>query len=78
MTEPAPKLLKGQKMRALIAPDFTEAYKKCDVILTPPTPRPAFVGGDKSVEPVGMYLNDVFSLRGEMAGLSRLSVPAGP
>ena len=53
---------RAQKLRTLIARDFTEAYKKCDVILTPATPGPAFAVGDKSDDPVAMYLNDVFTV----------------
>ncbi len=69
--------LKAQRVRALIARDFTEAYKKCDVILTPTTPSAAFAIGDKADDPIAMYLNDVFTVPVNLAGLPGLSVPAG-
>jgi aspartyl-tRNA(Asn)/glutamyl-tRNA(Gln) amidotransferase subunit A len=68
---------RAQKLRTLIARDFTEAYKKCDVILTPATPGPAFAVGDKGDDPVAMYLNDVFTVTVNLAGLPGLAVPAG-
>jgi aspartyl-tRNA(Asn)/glutamyl-tRNA(Gln) amidotransferase subunit A len=69
--------LRAQKVRALIARDFTEAYKKCDVILTPATPAPAFGIGEKVADPVTMYLYDVFTVTVNLAGLPSLVVPAG-
>ena len=69
--------LKAQKVRALIARDFTEAYEKCDVILTPTTPGPAFAKGEKSDDPIAMYLNDVLTVPASLAGLPAISVPAG-
>ncbi|HEX9465515.1 MAG TPA: Asp-tRNA(Asn)/Glu-tRNA(Gln) amidotransferase subunit GatA [Alphaproteobacteria bacterium] len=69
--------LKAQRVRALIAHDFTEAYKKCDVILTPTTPSAAFAIGEKSDDPIAMYLNDVFTVPVNLAGLPGISVPAG-
>ncbi len=68
---------RAQKLRTLIARDFTEAYRKCDVLLTPATPGPAFAVGDKSDDPVAMYLNDVFTVTVNLAGLPGLAVPAG-
>jgi aspartyl-tRNA(Asn)/glutamyl-tRNA(Gln) amidotransferase subunit A len=68
---------RAQKIRALILRDFTEAYKKCDVLLTPATPGPAFALGSKSADPVAMYLNDVFTVTVNLAGLPGLAVPAG-
>ncbi len=68
---------RAQKLRTLISRDFTQAYAKCDVLLTPATPGPAFAVGDKSDDPVAMYLNDVFSVTVNLAGLPGLSVPAG-
>ena len=68
---------RAQKIRALILRDFTEAYKKCDVLLTPATPGPAFGLGAKSNDPVSMYLNDVFTVTVNLAGLPGLAVPAG-
>ena len=69
--------LRAQKVRALIARDFTEAYKKCDVILTPATPAPAFAIGEKVADPITMYLYDVFTVTVNLAGLPSLVVPAG-
>ncbi|HEX2589855.1 MAG TPA: Asp-tRNA(Asn)/Glu-tRNA(Gln) amidotransferase subunit GatA [Rhizomicrobium sp.] len=68
---------RAQKIRTLITQDFTEAYKKCDVLLTPATPGPAFAMGEKSADPVAMYLNDVFTVTVNLAGLPGLAVPAG-
>jgi aspartyl-tRNA(Asn)/glutamyl-tRNA(Gln) amidotransferase subunit A len=69
--------IRAQKLRSLIARDFAEAYKKCDVLLTPATPAPAFAVGAKSDDPVAMYLNDVFTVTVNLAGLPAMSVPAG-
>jgi aspartyl-tRNA(Asn)/glutamyl-tRNA(Gln) amidotransferase subunit A len=69
--------IKAQKVRALIARDFTQAYEKCDVILTPTTPGPAFAAGEKSDDPIAMYLNDVLTVPASLAGLPAISVPAG-
>ncbi len=69
--------LKAQKVRTLIFNDFQEAWKKCDVILTPTAPSAAFAIGDKQDDPIAMYLNDVFTVPVNLAGLPGLSVPAG-
>jgi len=69
--------LRAQKVRALIARDFSEAYKSCDVILTPATPAPAFGIGEKISDPVTMYLYDVFTVTVNLAGLPSLVLPAG-
>jgi aspartyl-tRNA(Asn)/glutamyl-tRNA(Gln) amidotransferase subunit A len=69
--------LKAQKVRALIARDFTEAYRQCDVILTPTAPSAAFAMGEKMDDPVAMYLNDVFTVTVNLAGLPGISLPAG-
>ncbi|GGZ35299.1 Asp-tRNA(Asn)/Glu-tRNA(Gln) amidotransferase subunit GatA [Asticcacaulis endophyticus] len=71
--------VKALKVRRKIADDFTEAFKSCDVILTPATPSSAFALGDekKAADPVSMYLNDVFTVTTNLAGLPGLSVPAG-
>jgi aspartyl-tRNA(Asn)/glutamyl-tRNA(Gln) amidotransferase subunit A len=69
--------LKAQKLRTLIARDFDEAYKKCDVLLTPATPGPAFGISEKTDDPIAMYLNDVFTVTVNLAGLPGISVPAG-
>jgi aspartyl-tRNA(Asn)/glutamyl-tRNA(Gln) amidotransferase subunit A len=68
---------RAQKIRTLILRDFTEAFKKCDVLLTPATPGPAFAIGEKTADPVSMYLNDVFTVTVNLAGLPGLAVPAG-
>ena len=68
---------RAQKLRTLILRDFTEAFKKCDAILTPATPCPAFAMGEKSADPVTMYLNDVFTVTANLAGLPGISVPGG-
>ncbi len=68
---------RAQKMRTLIAQDFTQAFAKCDVLLTPATPGPAFALGAKTEDPVAMYLNDVFTVTVNLAGLPGLAVPAG-
>ncbi|HUO92328.1 MAG TPA: Asp-tRNA(Asn)/Glu-tRNA(Gln) amidotransferase subunit GatA [Rhizomicrobium sp.] len=68
---------RAQKLRTLILRDFTEAFAKCDAILTPATPGPAFAMGEKSADPVTMYLNDVFTVTANLAGLPGISVPGG-
>jgi aspartyl-tRNA(Asn)/glutamyl-tRNA(Gln) amidotransferase subunit A len=69
--------LRAQKVRTLIARDFDEAFKSCDVLLTPATPSAAFAIGEKTSDPVSMYLNDVFTVTVNLAGLPGISVPAG-
>lgn len=69
--------IKAQKVRALIARDFTRAYETCDVILTPTTPGAAFAAGEKSDDPIAMYLNDILTVPASLAGLPAISVPAG-
>jgi aspartyl-tRNA(Asn)/glutamyl-tRNA(Gln) amidotransferase subunit A len=69
--------LKAQKARTLIKRDFDQAFETVDAILTPTTPGPAFALGEKSGDPVEMYLNDIFTVTVNMAGLPGLSVPAG-
>jgi aspartyl-tRNA(Asn)/glutamyl-tRNA(Gln) amidotransferase subunit A len=69
--------LKAQKVRALIARDFREAFEKVDVLLTPTAPSDAFAIGEKSDDPITMYLNDVFTVPTSLAGLPGISVPAG-
>ncbi|HEY1096891.1 MAG TPA: Asp-tRNA(Asn)/Glu-tRNA(Gln) amidotransferase subunit GatA [Alphaproteobacteria bacterium] len=68
--------LKAQKVRALIAQDFNEAFTKVDAILTPTTPGPAFGIGEKTDDPLAMYLEDVFTVPVNLAGLPGLSLPA--
>ena len=69
--------LKAQKVRQLIKKDFDDAYKVVDAILTPSTPSSAFKIGDKLNDPVSMYLNDIFTVPVNLAGLPGISIPAG-
>ena len=69
--------LKAQKVRKLIKNDFDEAYKKVDAILTPSTPSAAFKIGEKTNDPVSMYLNDIFTVPVNLAGLPAISIPSG-
>ncbi|HAU29696.1 MAG TPA: Asp-tRNA(Asn)/Glu-tRNA(Gln) amidotransferase GatCAB subunit A [Rhodospirillaceae bacterium] len=69
--------LKAQKVRALIARDFSRAFEKCDVLLAPTAPTPAFALDESPDDPVTMYLNDVFTIPASLAGLPGMSVPAG-
>jgi len=69
--------LKAQKVRKLIKNDFDDAYKKVDAILTPSTPSSAFKIGEKKDDPVSMYLNDIFTVPVNLAGLPAISIPAG-
>jgi aspartyl-tRNA(Asn)/glutamyl-tRNA(Gln) amidotransferase subunit A len=69
--------LKGQKVRALIAQDFREAFKKVDVIVTPTSPIPPFRLGEKTSDPLQMYLADIYTVTGSLAGLPGISVPCG-
>jgi aspartyl-tRNA(Asn)/glutamyl-tRNA(Gln) amidotransferase subunit A len=67
----------AQKVRALIARDFDRVWQQCDFILTPTAPSAAFALGEKSNDPIAMYLNDVFAVPASLAGLPAISVPAG-
>jgi len=69
--------LQAQKIRRLIARDFDDAFKKCDVILGPTAPTTAYELGAKTGDPVQMYLGDVFTIPAPLAGLPALSVPCG-
>ncbi len=68
---------KASQVRALIRDDFDKAFKKCDVILTPTTPAPAFRIGEKLDDPLQMYLFDIFTLSTNLAGIPGISVPCG-
>ncbi len=68
---------KASQVRALIKHDFDEAFKPCDVILTPTTPTPAFKIGEKTDDPLQMYLSDVFTISTNLAGIPGISVPCG-
>ncbi|MBM3506523.1 MAG: Asp-tRNA(Asn)/Glu-tRNA(Gln) amidotransferase subunit GatA [Alphaproteobacteria bacterium] len=69
--------LKAQRVRALIARDFANAFKDVDVLLAPTAPSAAFARGEKTADPIAMYLNDVFTVPASLAGLPGISVPAG-
>jgi aspartyl-tRNA(Asn)/glutamyl-tRNA(Gln) amidotransferase subunit A len=68
---------KAQRVRALIAKDFTDAFTQCDVILTPTAPSDAFAIGENQDDPLAMYLNDVFTVPTSLAGLPGLALPTG-
>jgi aspartyl-tRNA(Asn)/glutamyl-tRNA(Gln) amidotransferase subunit A len=69
--------LKAQKIRRLIAQDFTDAFKHCDVIMGPAAPGTAFKMGEKTADPVSMYLEDLYTIAVNLAGLPGMSIPAG-
>lgn len=69
--------LKAQQIRRLIAQDFAEAFKHCDVIMGPAAPSTAFKAGEKVDDPVAMYLQDIYTISTNLAGLPGMSVPAG-
>lgn len=69
--------MKGQKIRALIARDFREAFEKADVIVTPTSPVPPFRLGERTANPLQMYLADSYTVTGSMAGVPGISVPSG-
>jgi aspartyl-tRNA(Asn)/glutamyl-tRNA(Gln) amidotransferase subunit A len=69
--------LKAQKVRALIAREFREAFEQVDAILTPTSPVPAFRLGERTADPLQMYLADIFTVTGSLAGVPGISVPSG-
>lgn len=69
--------LRAQKVRSLIAQDFADAYQKVDAIVTPTTPTPAFRLGEKTADPLEMYLADIYTVTGSLAGVPGISVPCG-
>ena len=69
--------IRAQKLRRLIAGDFVEAFKKCDVIMGPTSPTTAFRLGEKSADPVQMYLSDIYTIAVNLAGLPGMSIPCG-
>ena len=69
--------LKAQKVRSLIRNDFQNAFTKVDAIITPTTPTPAFKAGEKSEDPLSMYLSDIYTIAVNLAGLPALSMPVG-
>ncbi len=68
---------KAQKVRTLVKRDYIEAFKSCDAILTPTTPSVAFKLGEKSSDPLSMYLNDIYTVSANLAGIPGISVPCG-
>ena len=68
---------KAQQVRRLIKNDFVEAFKDVDVIMSPTSPTPAFKFGEKTDDPVAMYLEDIFTIATNLAGLPGMSVPCG-
>jgi len=69
--------LKGQKVRTLIAQDFRDAFSKVDAIVTPTSPVPAFRLGERTEDPLQMYLADIYTVTGSLAGVPGISVPCG-
>ena len=69
--------LRAQKVRALIARDFTEGFGKVDAIVTPTAPTPAFKLGERTADPLQMYLADIYTVTGSLAGIPGISVPCG-
>jgi aspartyl-tRNA(Asn)/glutamyl-tRNA(Gln) amidotransferase subunit A len=69
--------LQAQRIRRLIANDFTEAFKQCDLIMGPTSPSTAFKLGEKSADPVQMYLSDIYTIAVNLAGLPGMSIPCG-
>ena len=69
--------LKAQKVRRLIQQDFTSAFSEVDLIMGPTSPSPAFAQGDKTDDPINMYLEDVFTIASNLAGLPAMSIPGG-
>jgi aspartyl-tRNA(Asn)/glutamyl-tRNA(Gln) amidotransferase subunit A len=69
--------LQAQRIRRLIANDFVEAFKQCDVIMGPTSPSTAFRLGEKASDPVQMYLSDIYTIAVNLAGLPGMSIPCG-
>src|SRR5262249_42712510 len=69
--------LKAQRVRALVARDFEEAFQKVDAIVTPTSPTPAFKLGEKADDPLAMYLADIYTVTADLAGVPGISVPCG-
>ena len=69
--------LKAQKVRTMIQQDFATAFEKCDAVLTPTAPSPAFRFGEKVDDPLAMYLNDIYTVTANLAGIPGISVPCG-
>jgi len=69
--------LRAQKVRTLIARDFSDAFQKVDTIITPTAPTPAFRLGEKTADPLQMYLADIYTVTGSLAGVPGISIPCG-
>jgi len=69
--------IRAQKLRRLIAGDFTAAFEKCDIIMGPTSPTTAFKLGEKAADPVQMYLSDIYTIAVNLAGLPGMSIPCG-
>jgi aspartyl-tRNA(Asn)/glutamyl-tRNA(Gln) amidotransferase subunit A len=69
--------LKAQRVRSLIARDFTQAFEQVDAIVAPVSPSPAFKLGEKLADPMEMYLSDIYTITGSLAGIPCMSVPCG-
>ena len=69
--------LKAQKIRRLISEDFIKAFKKCDIIMGPSAPSVAFKAGEKQEDPLAMYMQDIYTISTNLAGLPAMSIPAG-
>jgi aspartyl-tRNA(Asn)/glutamyl-tRNA(Gln) amidotransferase subunit A len=69
--------LKAQQVRTLLRQDYERAFETVDLVATPTTPTPAFKLGEKTSDPVQMYLNDIFTVSANLTGLPALSVPCG-
>ncbi len=69
--------VKAQKVRTLIKRDFDEAFEKVDVIVTPTSPTVAFAVGERTTDPIQMYLSDIFTIPANMAGIPGVAVPCG-
>jgi aspartyl-tRNA(Asn)/glutamyl-tRNA(Gln) amidotransferase subunit A len=68
---------KAQKVRALVKGDYVKAFEKCDVILTPTSPTVAFKIGERTSDPLAMYLSDIYTVSANLAGVPAISVPCG-
>src|SRR5260370_27164271 len=69
--------LKAQKVRTLVARDFANAFERVDAIVAPVSPFPAFKLGEKVDDPISMYLSDIYTITGDLAGIPCMSVPCG-
>jgi aspartyl-tRNA(Asn)/glutamyl-tRNA(Gln) amidotransferase subunit A len=69
--------IKAQKIRRLISDDYTKAFQHVDIIISPTTPTPAFKLGEKTSDPLSMYLSDIFTIGANLAGIPGISIPAG-